>query len=49
MAVEAELERRVAAIRRFNRFYTSKIGVLQEMEYKGNTVLPEFVGVDVSK
>ena len=28
MAVGAELERRVAAIRRFNRFYTSKIGVL---------------------
>jgi DNA-binding MarR family transcriptional regulator/GNAT superfamily N-acetyltransferase len=28
MAAEIELERRVAAIRRFNRFYTSKIGVL---------------------
>jgi DNA-binding MarR family transcriptional regulator/GNAT superfamily N-acetyltransferase len=28
MAAEIELERRVAAVRRFNRFYTSKIGVL---------------------
>jgi DNA-binding MarR family transcriptional regulator/GNAT superfamily N-acetyltransferase len=28
MAAQAELERRVAAVRRFNRFYTSKIGVL---------------------
>jgi len=28
MAAKAELERRVAAVRRFNRFYTSKIGVL---------------------
>lgn len=30
-------------------YYTSKIGVLQEMEYKGNTMLQEFVGMDVSK
>jgi DNA-binding MarR family transcriptional regulator/GNAT superfamily N-acetyltransferase len=28
MAPEIELERRIATIRRFNRFYTSKIGVL---------------------
>ena len=28
MAAPAELERRVAAVRRFNRFYTSRIGVL---------------------
>jgi DNA-binding MarR family transcriptional regulator/GNAT superfamily N-acetyltransferase len=28
-----ELERRVAAVRRFNRFYTRKIGVLQERAY----------------
>jgi DNA-binding MarR family transcriptional regulator/N-acetylglutamate synthase-like GNAT family acetyltransferase len=28
MAGEIDLERRVAAVRRFNRFYTSKIGVL---------------------
>jgi DNA-binding MarR family transcriptional regulator/N-acetylglutamate synthase-like GNAT family acetyltransferase len=28
MAARAELERRVAAMRRFNRFYTSRIGVL---------------------
>ncbi|SRR5579871_1119786 len=29
-AVETDLEQRVAAIRRFNRFYTHKIGVLRE-------------------
>ena len=29
MVGKAELEHRVAAMRRFNRFYTSKIGVLQ--------------------
>src|SRR5262249_15466937 len=28
MAARAELERHVAAVRRFNRFYTSRIGVL---------------------
>jgi hypothetical protein len=30
-------------------YYTSKIGIHQEMEYKGNTLLTEFVGLDVSK
>jgi Gluconate 2-dehydrogenase subunit 3 len=30
-------------------YYTSKIGLLQEMEYKGNTMLQDFVGTDVSK
>ena len=25
-------------------YYTSKIGIHQEMEYKGNTLLMEFVG-----
>jgi len=25
-------------------YYTSKIGILEELEYKGNTVLEEFVG-----
>jgi hypothetical protein len=29
-------------------YYTSEIGIRQEMEYKGNSYLPEFVGVDVS-
>src|SRR5690349_7082649 len=28
MAAQVELERRVAAVRRFNRFYTSRIGAL---------------------
>ena len=28
MATQAEVERRVEAVRRFNRFYTSRIGVL---------------------
>lgn len=30
-------------------YYTSKIGIRQELEYKGNTYLREFAGVDVSK
>lgn len=29
-------------------YYTSEIGIKQEMEYKGNVFLPEFVGTDVS-
>ena len=29
-------------------YYTSEIGLKQEMEYKGNTLLTEFVGFDVS-
>ena len=29
-------------------YYTSKIGIHQEMEYKGNTYLKEFVGIDAS-
>jgi hypothetical protein len=28
-------------------YYTSKIGIHQEMEYKGNTMLREFVGYEV--
>jgi hypothetical protein len=39
-----ELKRRVAYA-----YYTSKIGIHDEMEYKGNTLLQEFVGTDVSK
>jgi hypothetical protein len=30
-------------------YYTTKIGIHDELEYKGNTYLREFVGVDVSK
>jgi hypothetical protein len=29
-------------------YYTSQIGIKQEMEYKGNSYLNEFVGFDVS-
>jgi hypothetical protein len=29
-------------------YYTSEIGIKQEMEYRGNTYLAEFVGTDVS-
>ncbi len=39
-----ELKSRVA-----HAYYTSKIGIHQELEYKGNTYLREFAGVDVSK
>ncbi len=39
-----ELKTRVA-----HAYYTSKIGLRQELEYKGNTYLREFAGVDVSK
>lgn len=28
-------------------YYTSKIGIHQEMEYKGNVLLPEFVGYEL--
>lgn len=30
-------------------YYTSKIGLRQELEYKGNTYLREFAGVDVNQ
>jgi gluconate 2-dehydrogenase subunit 3-like protein len=39
----AELKSRVA-----RAYYTSKIGIHDELEYKGNTYLREFVGIDVS-
>lgn len=39
-----ELKSRVA-----HAYYTSKIGIRQELEYKGNTYLREFAGVDVGK
>jgi hypothetical protein len=28
-------------------YYSSKIGIHQEMEYKGNVLLPEFVGYEL--
>ena len=31
-----------------NAYYTSEIGIKQELEYKGNSYLAEFAGVDVS-
>jgi hypothetical protein len=40
----AELKHRV-----IRAYYTSEIGIKQEMEYKGNTYLAEFMGVDVSQ
>jgi hypothetical protein len=39
----AELKSRVV-----QAYYTSEIGIKQEMEYKGNSYLAEFVGTDVS-
>ena len=39
-----ELKSRVAYA-----YYTSKIGIHDELEYKGNTYLRDFVGTDVSK
>ena len=39
----AELKARVV-----QAYYTSEIGIKQEMEYKGNSYLTEFVGFDVS-
>jgi hypothetical protein len=38
-----ELKSRVA-----RAYYTSEIGIKQDMDYKGNTYLAEFVGTDVS-
>jgi hypothetical protein len=40
----AELKSRVVFA-----YYTSEIGIKQEMEYKGNSYLNEFVGTDVSQ
>jgi hypothetical protein len=40
----AELKSRVV-----DAYYTSEIGIRQEMEYRGNTVQLEFSGVDVSQ
>jgi glucoside 3-dehydrogenase (cytochrome c) hitch-hiker subunit len=35
--------------RTVHAYYTSKIGIHDELEYKGNTLLNEFVGEDISK
>jgi hypothetical protein len=35
--------------RTVHAYYTSDIGIHKEMEYKGNTLLQEYVGTDVSK
>jgi Gluconate 2-dehydrogenase subunit 3 len=39
-----DLKRRVV-----EAYYSSEIGIKQEMEYKGNVYLAEFVGTDVSR
>jgi len=38
-----ELKRASAGI-----YYTSKVGIHDDIQYKGNTLLTEFVGEDVS-
>jgi hypothetical protein len=35
--------------RTVHAYYSSEIGIHQEMEYKGNVMLDQFVGTDVSK
>jgi gluconate 2-dehydrogenase gamma chain len=35
--------------RTVHAYYTSKVGIHDELEYKGNTLLTEFVGEDISK
>ena len=39
----AELKAKVV-----HAYYTSEVGIKQEMEYKGNSYLAEFVGTDIS-
>ncbi len=43
----AELFFREIKARTAHAYYTSEIGIHQEMEYKGNTILQEFVGYEV--
>ena len=43
----AELFFREIKSRTANAYYTSEIGIHQEMEYQGNKILPEFVGYEV--
>jgi len=40
----AELKRRT-----IDAYYTSRIGIHDELEYKGNVLLDEFAGIDVSQ
>ena len=40
----AELKRRTV-----HAYYTSRVGIHDELEYKGNVMLDEFVGTDVSR
>jgi gluconate 2-dehydrogenase gamma chain len=42
-----ELFFREIKARTANAYYTSEIGIHHEMEYKGNTILQEFVGYEV--
>jgi hypothetical protein len=39
-----ELKRRTV-----HAYYTSRVGIHEELEYKGNTLLEEFAGTDVSR
>ena len=39
-----ELKRRTV-----HAYYTSRVGIHEELEYKGNTLLEEFVGTDASR
>ena len=43
----AELFFRELKSRTAHAYYTSEIGIHQEMEYKGNTILQEFVGYEL--
>lgn len=40
----AELKRRTV-----HAYYTSRIGIHEELQYKGNVLLQEFAGIDVSR
>ena len=48
-AVVVDSVRRAAWLkgRTARAYYTSKVGIHQDLEYKGNVLLPEFVGYEV--